>query len=321
MKQKILKVLEGTDGFVSGEQLSRMLGVSRTAVWKNINALREEGYKIASVTNRGYRLTEKPDLLDAEKIARGLGTSLIGKKIEVMKIVDSTNDEVKRRARNGEPSGLVIAAEKQTGGKGRLGRAWSSDSGGIYFTVLLRPELPPGDIAAITLAAGHGVCLAVREYTGLDARIKWPNDIIVGNKKLCGILTEMSAQSDRIDCVLIGIGINVNHEEFPEDIRHKATSLRLELGRRIDRNEFFTCVLKNLDTAAAEFLAGFTPEESGRFADLCATVGRQVSTTNGGITLEGTAVGITPGGELEVQDENGQIHLINSGEVVVQGIY
>ncbi len=320
MKQKILKVLESTDGYVSGEQLSKMLGVSRTAVWKNIKVLRSEGYKIDSVTNRGYRLTEKPEMLDAEKISQGLETSLI-RKIEVMKTVDSTNEELKRRSRYGEPSGIVIAAEKQTGGKGRLGRAWNSDIGGIYFSLLLRPDLPPGEISAITLAAGYGVCLAVREYTGLDARIKWPNDIIVGNKKLCGILTEMSAQSDRIDCVLIGIGINVNNEEFPEPIRQKATSLRLELGRKIDRNEFFRCVLRSLDKTSAEFLAGFSQEETEHFSKLCATVGRQVSTTNGGRTIAGTAVGITSGGELEVRDEEGNIHLINSGEVVVQGIY
>ena len=133
MKQKILKVLESTDGYVSGEQLSKMLGVSRTAVWKNIKVLRSEGYKIDSVTNRGYRLTEKPEMLDAEKISQGLETSLI-RKIEVMKTVDSTNEELKRRSRYGEPSGIVIAAEKQTGGKGRLGRAWNSDIGGIYFS-------------------------------------------------------------------------------------------------------------------------------------------------------------------------------------------
>ena len=321
MKNKILASLEKSNDFVSGEELSKSLGVSRTAVWKNIKALREEGYIIESVTNRGYRLTGKPSLLDAERIRASLDTNLVGTDIVVLRTVDSTNEEVKRRARQGSKSCLIVAAEEQTMGKGRVGRDWSSSAGGLYFTIMLRPELPPENISSITLAAGYGVCLAVREYTGLDAKIKWPNDIIIGNKKLCGILTEMAAQADMIDYVAVGIGINVNIEAFPENIREKATSLYLETGRKLDRNDFFISVLRHLDIAAAAFLAGFTDAENQEFRSLCATIGRRVQTTKGNITIEGEAVDVCENGELLVRDDTGELHKVNSGEVLVQGIY
>lgn len=321
MKAEILSVLKSDGGYVSGEELSRRLGVSRTAIWKNINALRDNGYVIASVTNKGYRLEKCADLLDADIIANGLKTSIVGIRLDVMKSVDSTNEEIKRRAALGEKSGLIVAAERQTGGKGRLGRTWSSDSGGIYFTVLIRPDLPPSDIASITLAAGYGVCLAIREYTGLDARIKWPNDVIIGNKKVCGILTEMAAQTDRLDYVAIGIGINVNHEEFPDEIKNKATSMLIELGRKTDRNEFFRCVIRHLDLVLSSFIVSLSVDEMNDFKKLCATVGRKVSVQRGGLLIEGKAVDITPGGELVILSDSGTEYTINSGEVTVQGIY
>ncbi len=211
LKTKILSALKHTEGYVSGEQLSTELGMTRSAVWKYIKALKADGYKIDSVRNKGYRLIASPDKLDEEDITNGLETTLVGKKLILLDEVDSTNEEVKRLAAQGAEDGTVVAAEHQTSGRGRFGRVWDSDNGGLYFTILLRPELPPSDIASITLAAGYGVCLAVREYSGADARIKWPNDVIIGNRKICGILTEMAAQSDRIDYVAIGIGINLNH--------------------------------------------------------------------------------------------------------------
>lgn len=321
MKAEILKKLRSENGYVSGEELSRHLGVSRTAVWKNIKALRQEGYVIDSVTNKGYRLIESPDRLDPRIISSGLNTSNVGKRIVTMDKVDSTNDEVKRRAAQGEESGLIIAAENQTGGKGRFGRTWSSPGGGIYFTILLRPDLPPNAIPSVTLAAGYGVCLAVREYTGLDARIKWPNDIVIGRRKLCGILTEMAAQSDMLDYVAIGIGINVNHTEFPEEIRDKATSLYIETGKKTDRNDFFRCVIKNLDKSISSFLVGFSSDDANNFKELCVTIGRQVTINRAGGNISGTAYDITPAGELMVRTDDGTELAVNSGEVTVQGIY
>lgn len=321
MKSEILSLLRNADGYVSGEELSKKLGVSRTAVWKNINLLREEGYVINSLTNRGYKLEKSPDVLDENIIADGLKVSSVGTKIKVMKSVDSTNEEVKRLANSGEESGLVVAAEEQTAGKGRLGRVWKSDNGGLYFTLLIRPELPPSAIASITLAAGYAVCLAIRDYTECDAKIKWPNDVIIGNKKVCGILTEMAAQSDQIDYVAIGIGINVNHTEFPDEISQKATSLLLETGEKIDRNPFFKSVIQKLDEVLSSFLFSVSLEDIQSFKALCATLGRKVSVQRGGKIVEGTACDITANGELIIKDDAGNNISVNSGEVTVQGIY
>lgn len=322
MKSEILSVLKETQDFVSGEELSKMLGVSRTAVWKNINSLRNEGYIINSVTNKGYRLAGCPDILDEAVISSDLNTSVAGTKIIIMKSVDSTNEEVKRLAALGEKSGLILASAQQTAGKGRLGRAWKSNpDSGIYFTLLIRPELPPSDISSITLAAGYAVCLAIRDYMGCDAKIKWPNDIIIGNKKVCGILTEMAAQSDRIDFVAIGIGINVNDTEFPEEIKNKATSLFLETGKKTDRNDFFRHVIKSLDNVISSFLVSIAFEDVQKFKTICATIGKQVSCRRGNKDIEGVAVDITTSGELVVKESKGDTVIINSGEVTVQGIY
>ncbi len=321
MKTKILRILENANGYVSGEELSRELGVSRTAIWKNINSLRDDGCVISSVTNRGYRLENIPDFLDKDIISRKLGTSVIGKKIEVLKTVDSTNDEVKRRASKGEPSGLVVAAEEQTRGKGRLGKLWDGQKGGLYFTALIRPELPPSDISSITLAAGYGVCLAIREYTGLDARIKWPNDIIIGNKKVVGMLTEIAAQADMLEYAAIGIGINVNNDCFPDEIKNKATSLCTELGRKIDRNDFFRCVINRLDKVISSFIISMSIDDITSFTKLCATIGKRVSVQRADKPIEGTAREINRSGELIIVDDSGNEYVINSGEVTVQGIY
>lgn len=321
VKHKILSALKNTDGYLSGEQLSNTLGVTRSAVWKYVNALKDDGYVVDSVRNKGYRLVSSPDKLDYEDICEGLKSRVIGRKVILLDVVDSTNDEIKRLAAQGEENGTVVAAERQTAGKGRFGRVWDSQNGGLFFTVLLRTELPPSDIASITLAAGYAVCLAVREYTGLDARIKWPNDVIVGSRKVCGILTEMAAQSDRIDYVAIGIGINVNHEAFPEELRKKATSLRLETGKKLDRNRFFSVVLSYLDEVLSRFLVSLSVDDLNNFKTLCASLGKRVEVERGGMRLCGIATDVTTGGELVVTGDDGTETIVGSGEVTVQGIY
>jgi len=320
MKSEILSELKKADGFISGEKLSSMLGITRSAVWKYVNALKEEGCDIISVRNKGYKLVSAPDMLNEYEIMNGNITEVVGKRLVILKSVDSTNEEVKRLASKGEPGGTIVAAEKQTAGKGRFGRSWNSDDGGLFFSVLLRPELPPGDISSITLAAGFAVCLAVREYTKTDARIKWPNDVIIGKKKICGILTEMTAQSDRIDHVAIGIGINVNNSYFPDEISDKATSLFIETGTRINRNEFFGVVIKYLDAILKNFFISLSVDDMKLFKELCATVGREVTVKRVTGDVHGKAVDITPSGELIVYDGYKNI-VVNSGEVTVQGIY
>ena len=322
MQKKILDILLNADDFISGQEISEKLGVSRQAVWKSINALKEKGYEIQSVTNRGYRLVSSPDYLNESSLKSLLHNKIIGKNLIVLDSVDSTNDYLKKLGNEGCENGTVVAAREQTKGKGRLGRTWQSKKDdGIAFSVLLRPNVAPSEVSAITPLAGLAVCKAIREYTKLDCVIKWPNDIIIGRKKLVGILTEMSAEFDAVEYVITGIGINVDHTSFPEEIAFKATSLLLETGRHIDKNEFLACVLEHLESEFVKNNLELTPTALSEYTDLCATVGRSVTFQRGTRRISGMAVGVSEHGELKVMMSDGTISLVNSGEVTVQGIY
>lgn len=322
MQKKILDILLNTDDFISGQEISEKLGVSRQAVWKSINALKEKGYEIQSVTNRGYRLVSSPNYLNESSLKSLLHNKIIGKNLIVLDSVNSTNDYLKKLGNEGCENGTVVAAREQTRGKGRLGRTWQSKKDdGIAFSVLLRPNVAPSEVSAITPLAGLAVCKAIREYTKLDCVIKWPNDIIIGRKKLVGILTEMSAEFDAVEYVITGIGINVDHTSFPEEIAFKATSLLLETGRHIDKNEFLACVLEHLENEFVKNNLELTPTALSEYTDLCATVGRSVTFQRGTRRISGMAVGVSEHGELKVMMSDGTICLVNSGEVTVQGIY
>ena len=322
MQKKILDILLNADDFISGQEISENLGVSRQAVWKSINALKEKGYEIQSVTNRGYRLVSSPDYLNESSLKSLLHNKIIGKNLIVLDSVDSTNDYLKKLGNEGCENGTVVVAREQTKGKGRLGRTWQSKKDdGIAFSVLLRPNAAPSEVSAITPLAGLAVCKAIREYTKLDCVIKWPNDIIVGRKKLVGILTEMSAEFDAVEYVITGIGINVDHTSFPEEIAFKATSLLLETGRHIDKNEFLACVLGHIENEFVKNNLELTPTALAEYTDLCATVGRSVTFQRGTRRISGMAVGVSEHGELKVMMSDGTISLVNSGEVTVQGIY
>lgn len=322
MQKKILDILLNADDFISGQEISENLGVSRQAVWKSINALKEKGYEIQSVTNRGYRLVSSPDYLNESSLKSLLHNKIIGKNLIVLDSVDSTNDYLKKLGNEGCENGTVVIAREQTKGKGRLGRTWQTKKDdGIAFSVLLRPNAAPSEVSAITPLAGLAVCKAIREYTKLDCVIKWPNDIIVGRKKLVGILTEMSAEFDAVEYVITGIGINVDHTSFPEEIAFKATSLLLETGRHIDKNEFLACVLGHIENEFVKNNLELTPTALAEYTDLCATVGRSVTFQRGTRRISGMAVGVSDHGELKVMMSDGTISLVNSGEVTVQGIY
>ena len=322
MQKKILDILLNADDFISGQEISEKLGVSRQAVWKSINALKEKGYEIQSVTNRGYRLVSSPNYLNESSLKSLLHNKIIGKNLIVLNSVNSTNDYLKKLGNEGCENGTVVAAREQTRGKGRLGRTWQSKKDdGIAFSVLLRPNVAPSEVSAITPLAGLAVCKAIREYTKLDCVIKWPNDIIIGRKKLVGILTEMSAEFDAVEYVITGIGINVDHTSFPEEIAFKATSLLLETGRHIDKNEFLACVLEHLENEFVKNNLELTPTALSEYTDLCATVGRSVTFQRGTRRISGMAVGVSEHGELKVMMSDGTISLVNSGEVTVQGIY
>lgn len=318
IKEEVLQYLRKSTGDVSGEELSERLGISRTAVWKAVNALREEGYEIASATRRGYRLLKEPDRIDAEDLLQNLDTQFLGKEIQVFKEIDSTNEEVKRQALRGARDGLVIVSEEQNGGKGRLGRAWNSPSGtGLYFSFLLRPEHIPEPLTNATLLAGLGVVRALRRVWGLDAKIKWPNDVVIGNKKVCGILTEMAAEIDKVQYIVPGIGINVGNESFPDELAAKATSMLMELGKPVKRSDVLLAALEELDQL---FIKKEFPLKE--YSDLCVSLHKKVRYTRGLKSYTGMAFAIAPSGELMVRsDEDGTEIPISTGEVIVQGIY
>ena len=247
VREKVIKaILDSGENFMSGEQLSKKLGISRTAVWKHINALREEGYNIESVNKKGYRLAEKPDdILSSENIAYNLPTEFIGKKVIHLDTVGSTNDYAKEIG-NKVSGGTLIISEQQTKGKGRLGRVWKSKSGdGIWMSLIIKPKIEPYKAPFLTLVAGASVVKALSNLD-VEASIKWPNDIIVHNKKICGILTELSAEMERVNYVVIGIGINTNKSEFPEDIKEIATSIKQEYKINIDKYEFVSEFCKTI---------------------------------------------------------------------------
>lgn len=218
MRTELLKILRESDDYVSGQQLCDQFGVSRTAVWKAISQLREEGYDIEAVKNRGYKLGsgETPDLLTASEIVSRLHTEQMGKNCIFLESVDSTNNYAKRIAEQGAETGTLVVAEEQTGGKGRRGRSWETPKGAnIAMTILLKPQIRPEHASRLTLLMAMAVVRGIQSVTGLEAGIKWPNDVVVDGHKVCGILTEMSTEVDYINYVVIGTGINVNQTEFP----------------------------------------------------------------------------------------------------------
>ena len=238
MKYRILEELKSRDKeYISGEEISRRLGVSRTAVWKYINRLRQEGYNIESQTNSGYKLVQSPDTLSSFEIQPLLKTRFIGREILYFDSIDSTNSYAKKMGEENIKDGTVIIADEQTSGRGRLGRQWMSPKGkGIWMTILLKPHIAPSEASKITLAAAYALCTAL-DKCGLDVRIKWPNDIVVNGKKLCGILTEMSADMDIIKYIVVGIGLNANLDahDFDSAIAATATSIKIEAGKSISR--------------------------------------------------------------------------------------
>lgn len=318
MKDKILMILKNSGDYCSGERISAELNISRAAVWKYIKKLKEDGYEIKSVTNKGYKIISVPDILSGAEIKHGLQTKKIGQNIFYSYEVDSTNNEAKRN--NSAPDGSVFIAEMQNGGKGRRGRQWASAAGsGIWMSILLKPDISLESVSKITLVSGMAVCGALRS-AGLDAGIKWPNDVVAGGKKLCGILTELSAETDGINYVVTGIGINVNTDDFSAELKEKATSVFLESGKKGNRAEIAKKVLEEFERLYNEFLSGGLEKLIADYKTVCVTLGRQVRVIRPGGEFDAEAVDITSGGELVVEKDGKKITL-NSGEVSVRGIY
>ena len=315
-------MLRDTDGYVSGQELCNKFGVSRTAIWKVINQLQEAGYEIEAAQNKGYHLIAAPDVMTEAELESLKNTQWAGCEIYCFDSIDSTNTKAKELAEAGHPSGTLVVADQQTLGRGRRGRSWESPAGtGIFMTLMLKPDINPNNASMLTLVAAMATARAITEVTGEAAQIKWPNDIVMNGKKVVGILTEMSAQFDYINHIVVGIGINVHNEEFPEEIAKTASSLLLECGHRIHRASLIEAFLEEFERLYAVYLE--TEDMSGlqkEYDSLLVNRGRQVRVLDPKEPFEGKAMGITKKGELIVDTWESR-KLVSSGEVSVRGIY
>lgn len=323
MKEEILRLLRSADGYISGQELCNRFGVSRTAVWKAINQLKEAGYEIEAQQNKGYRLMAAPDLMTEAEIKSLMHTDWVAKEVLYFETIDSTNTKAQELAEKGYPSGTLVVADKQESGKGRRGRSWVSPSGtGIFMTLMIKPDINPNNASMLTLVAALAVAKAITSVTGEEAMIKWPNDIVVNGKKVCGILTEMNAQFDYINHIVVGIGINVHNESFPEEISQMASSLMIEAGgKRFHRAQIIAETMSYFEQYYDTFLK--TQDLSAlvrEYDKLLVNRNKSVRVLDPKEPFDGKAMGITPKGELIVDTWESR-KLVSSGEVSVRGIY
>lgn len=325
MKEKILKLLkDNKNQFISGQLISERLKVSRTAIWKYINLLKEEGYEIESVSRKGYMLLSTPDILNYDEISEYLKTNYIGREIFYFDSIDSTNTKAKELSYNIRTEGAVVISEEQTKGRGRLGRSWSSpNKKGIWMSIILKPQIEPQDAAKVTQVAAAAVWSAI-DKIGLKTQIKWPNDIVFNGKKICGILTEMSGELNRLNYLVVGIGINTNTSlhELPEEIENKATSLKIETDKDIDRKQLVALILNYFEELYNELIENKNISSSIKICKKnSALIGKDVRLILKGKEKEVRAIDINEEGELIVQDKDGNISKVVSGEVSVRGLY
>ncbi|MSU63478.1 MAG: biotin--[acetyl-CoA-carboxylase] ligase [Pedosphaera sp.] len=320
---EILKALRLADrGSVSGGELATHLGVTRAAVWANIEELRSLGYEIEASPHEGYRLLHVPDVLLADDILSRLGkTRVIGRDIRVFQETTSTNDIVEKLARDGVKEGVAVFAETQTKGRGRLGRKWlSPGKKGLWFSVLLRPDLRSDEATQVTILAATGLARALRQHTGVAVEIKWPNDLLVNGRKVAGSLMELSAEVDRVRFIVLGIGLDVNMREsdFPPELRKVGTSLRLESGKSWHRGELAATILEELDHDYSRLRAGCFESIADEWEELCATIGKNVSIRMGERVIRGRAESLDSDGALILRTEHGRLERIIGGDVTLE---
>lgn len=322
-KTDILQLLRANREYVSGQQICDSFGISRTAVWKVMNQLKADGYQIEAVQNKGYLLVDTPDVLSESELASRMKTKWAGKALSYFDVTDSTNIQAKQQAENGAPHGLLVVADQQESGRGRRGKNWESPAGqDIYMTLLLRPKFTPDKASMLTLVMALAVTRAVEAECRVKAKIKWPNDIVVDGKKICGILTEMNTEPDYIQYVVIGVGINANQTEFPKELQQTASSLQLILGKEISRAALIECAMEEFEAAYERFcrsgdLSGLMEEYNQRLV----SVGKQVRVLDPQGEYTAISQGITAAGELLVTRDTGEIVRVYAGEVSVRGIY
>lgn len=325
LKEKILNLLKDSQSkFLSGQLISEKIGVSRASIWKHIKQLKQEGYIIEGVSRIGYRLISRPDLLTSKEIKGLLNTKYIGNKIFHYDSIDSTNNKAKELALLGEEEGSVIIAEDQSLGRGRIGRNWlSTKYKGIWMSIIIRPSIIPERVAILTQIAAAAVGKTLEDL-GLKPRIKWPNDIYIDSRKVCGILTEMSGELSQIDNAIIGIGINVNQdiEDFTEELRIAATSLKIELKKVISRKEVTASLLFNFENLYNEFILEDNAKTSISFCRRNSfLLGKEIQLIKKGELINIKALDINEDGNLLVEYSDGKIERLLSGEVSMNGLY
>ncbi|SHE44918.1 biotin--[acetyl-CoA-carboxylase] ligase [Caloramator proteoclasticus] len=322
MKSKILNILRSSDTYVSGEEISKLLGISRAAIWKHINQLKKEGYQIDSLTKNGYKLISSPDILSFDEISPFLKTKFIGHDILYYESIDSTNTFAKSISQNCK-DGLVIIAEEQTKGRGRLGRTWVSPKRkGIWMSIILHPNLPPSEAHKLTIITASSIYNTLCKFN-VDIKIKWPNDILINGKKICGILTEMNAELNHINSLVIGIGINVNTEveDFNEELTKIATSLRIETGKFIDRKKLTAEILNNFEDFYIDYLS---TKDIRPYLEIVrknsALINKYVEIIKPNEKYIAKVVDIDDDGQLVI-DNDGKIEKLLSGEVSLHNMY
>jgi len=316
-KKEILKALHEKKGeYVSDEELASEGGISLEQVPQEIQWLKDDDYIIEHSSELGYRLIKVSNRLLPYEIQRDLHASYMGVEIHYFKEVDSTNEVAKKLALEGAPEGTIVIAESQSSGKGRLGKKWISPSGGVWMTIILRPDIPPRQAPQLTLVTGVAVAETLSKECGLDVGIKWPNDILIGNKKVSGILTE-AITNQELDFVVVGIGIdlNVDLDSFPPELREGATSLKRELDRDIPGVKLVQNFLADFENLYNEFKAGNFPEILAEWRRLSKTIGRQVEVRKRGRVVTGEAVGVNKDGMLILETEDG-LRKVISGECI-----
>jgi len=320
MKERILHLLKkSSPEFISGENICRQLGISRTAVWKHIQTLRASGYEIAALPHAGYQLLSVPDRLYPEEIHDGLETEFIGRKIYYYEHAISTNETARELADRGCPDGALVVAEEQSGGKGRLGRKWFSPYGkGIWFSIILYPPVNPSDAPLLTMLGAVAVARAIRKVVHVEAGIKWPNDVLLYGKKICGILSEMNAEIERIKYLIIGIGINVNVEDFPEELEDTVTSLKRYTGQPVKRTVLLQETLKEIEQLYTLWLQnGFQPILS-YWKEMCVMLNQVVRVNGINDIVEGWVEDVDEHGSLILRLGDGSLKSLVAGDVSLQ---
>ena len=310
MKEKILQLLN-ENNYISGEKLAKKLGVSRTAIWKQIQNLEKTGYKIKSIKNKGYKLIKRPDIPIETEVKQNLNTKIIGRKIYYFKKLISTNTFAKQKTLEKTTEGTVVIADTQTKGRGRKNRTWYSPYGGLWFSIILYPNLPPERGMLITMAASVSVAQAIEEITGIKPVIKWPNDLLVNNKKICGILTELDAEIDKINYVIVGIGINVNND-IRDDLESKAISLKEITASPIPRVDLLRYILKHFDK---NYLRLQEPDYIRKlWFSYSKIIGKKIMIQEGENSIIGVVQDVDESGCLIINSE-GKIKRIVSGDL------